>query len=192
LALINKADTVTGIQIGLINVSNSNQGLAIGLLSVVKDGYRALEFGYGDAIPIHINFKSGQRKLYNIINIGLLYSNNKPGLSLGYGLGTGFEFGSHFFFNTDLTASHVFEQNQFVDKLNLLTKLNMEIGVNIARKFIIYTGPSLNYMASKWTNPYTGDFLSEIQGVPQLIMTQSINGDTRNTLWIGYSIGIRI
>ncbi|HXK81106.1 MAG TPA: hypothetical protein PLO05_02975 [Bacteroidales bacterium] len=192
LSLINISDTVKGFQFGLINYSKHNAGAAVGLFTIIEDGYRALDISYASTVPLNISFKSGVKKLYNIIELGFLYKNSKPGIALGYGLGSGFGINKYLFFNTDITVNQIFEQNQFVNKLNLLVKLDTEIGVNIAKTCILFVGPSLNYLITKWQNPYTDEFLSDFTTNTKTTVFNEHNTNLYHHIWLGLNIGIRL
>jgi len=189
LALVNRCKKCHGVQVGLINVSEDNDGIAIGVLSVVKNGYRAVELSYSELNNVNFCFKSGLRKFYNIINTGISPQSGNWRMNLGYGIGSSVEFGKRWMGNCDLVINHVSEKNSFVKDLNLWLLLKPQIGVNIANTCVLFTGASLNLSISRFRNPYTNEFLTELS--PEYSIFSKEHNNTKYSMWVGYSIGIR-
>ncbi|HQL69264.1 MAG TPA: hypothetical protein PLA77_00405 [Bacteroidales bacterium] len=189
LGLINISDSCRGGQIGFINVSEVNSGFAAGFFTVVKNGYRSIEFSYNDLNNIVFCFKSGLPKFYNIINTGISPDRSDLRLFIGYGLGTSTSMGKKWMLNCDLTCSHVFEHNSFVKDLNLWLSLKPQIGLNLANSFILFAGTSLNLSASRWKNPYTNEFLTDMK--PDYAYYTSEGKPTQYSIWQGFTIGVR-
>lgn len=70
--LFNKAKNLKGVQVGVTNISDSViNGAGMGLLNFYKkEGCQEFEVLFADYQNISINFKSGAKRLYAIINAG--------------------------------------------------------------------------------------------------------------------------
>jgi hypothetical protein len=92
-ALFNHGKEVRGTQIGLINYADTLGGVPIGLISIVKKGYHKIELSADEVFYTNLAFRTGVKKFYSQLMAGL-----KPTQSIeptdtsvwtfGYGLGT--------------------------------------------------------------------------------------------------------
>lgn len=117
--------------------------MPIGFLSFVNKGYHKLELAADEIFPVNISFRTGIRNFYNIITAGIRPENTDTiTWSFGYGIGTAPKFSDKLFLNIDITANEVLKGN--ADKLNLVNKLYLGVDYQIAKKFSITAGASLN------------------------------------------------
>ncbi|WP_339900871.1 hypothetical protein [uncultured Cyclobacterium sp.] len=85
--LVNKAEHVSGVQLaGLINIAKSSD-YPIGLINLIENGRKSLAVGIDETGIGQITFRSGGRKLYGIVGLGMReLSERMYGLDLGFGL----------------------------------------------------------------------------------------------------------
>lgn len=101
--LLNKATTLKGLQYGLINIADSvGWGGGIGLINLYKkNGYKELELSFSDYQNIGLNFRSGTKNIYSILNVGYNFY-NKQLFSYGLGVGRLNSIGKSTFIKTEL------------------------------------------------------------------------------------------
>ena len=185
---INKAKSIKGLQISFINVSDTSSGYSIGFFNHVKKGYRAIEISSDEIFYGNLSYKTGNKKLYNIYNLGLQSVKNKI-WSVGFGFGSYFNLSNKFIMSVDLTANAVNENMFWQDHLNLLNKLAISLDYKLSPKLALFASPSYNVHVSSLKNAETNSFTTDIAFNPFLEKSTST---TQTQMWIGGKVGIRI
>ncbi len=145
-AAFNYGKNVRGTQIGIVNYADSLGGMPIGVISYVNHGYHRLELSADEVFYSNLAFRTGVRKFYNIILVGIQpnqLSVTNYNWTFGYGLGTARRISSGIHFNIDVTSQHV-SARDFTSSMSLLSKLHLGLDFKLARKFWIYGGVTLN------------------------------------------------
>jgi hypothetical protein len=190
--LINVARHVRGVQISLINVADSVGGVPIGLVSFVrKRGYHSLELAGEDAIDFNLNLRLGVRAFYNILHVGL--DNEGENWSLGYGIGTSIYLARRNYLQFELMSRHVNEGEPWTRKLNELSQFKMTYDFALGRNIRFAIGPSINVATSRRYDEETGAYGTQI---PRYVMFEhtSDNGffsPFNAKYWVGLHAGIR-
>ncbi len=73
-------------------MADSIDGLPIGFLSIVRDGYRKVEFSGVDAMNLNLGFKIGVRRFYNFLTFGAQFIGDKSVFHMDTGLVLSFIF----------------------------------------------------------------------------------------------------
>ena len=191
---VNYAHHVKGAQIGLLNIADSIDGVPIGLVSIVrKNGYRRLELWYGEALQANIAFKMGVPKFYNMLVFGTQFADTDFRWGVGYGVGTFFPITSAFSMNLDLFAMQIHEDNQrFFHNysLNLLNTLRLSFNLNLSERIVLFVAPTFNVMVSEYRQPDSGIIGSPV--APSWTnYDQTFNNQTNLTMWPGFHVGLR-
>jgi hypothetical protein len=205
--LFNYGHKIYGTQIGFINHADSLTGIPIGFMSFVRHGYHKLEISADEIFYANIAFRTGVRQFYNIILAGVKPDNQlfpDVAWTFGYGLGTAPRLiGKWLNLNLDLTCQQV-NVNGIPNSLSLLNKLHLGFDFQIARKFSIYAGATLNgYL----TNPsQSGNPLGSMPGFPGLnsqefpmfrgyqppiIYDENVSSDVNLKMWWGAKVALR-
>ncbi len=183
--ILNKTKTLNGLQFGLVNIADTiNAGFQVGLINIVKHGTYSLELSHNETFPIDINFKTGNPKLYSIINLAA--ENNS--LGFGYGLGSNFPLNKKFAFWSDISSTSIHDSKKLTAQG---LKLTMRHGLNydLFKHLSLRGGISENYfIPKKSAEKPTGEILitsnaNHIEGALQ-------NG--KNSFWSGWFLGIQI
>jgi hypothetical protein len=192
-ALFNYSRKVQGTQIGLINYADTLGGVPIGLLSIVKSGYHKIELSADEVFYTNLGFRSGVRKFHTMVMAGF-----KPQQSLdpadtsvwtfGYGLGTSPKLARWLYLDLDLSSQHV-NKGSFTDALSLLNKVYVGFDFQVAKKFSIATGVTFNgYLTS---NAYT-EYPTLFTGYqPKIVAERNFSNDTNLKMWWGAKIALR-
>ncbi len=189
-ALFNYAKYVKGGQISLINVADSVGGIPVGLISFVRKGYHKIELSAEEVLYANFTYKMGVRKFYNIFTAGIQPgSGPKPVWGVGYGFGT--QIGQKkVILNLDFKGTQIFEDVE-KQNFNASFRFTPQLGYQVARKFLIFLGPALNLHVSDLRDPDTNEFLTRI-APENLLLWENVPGqNTLFQLWIGGTAGFR-
>lgn len=192
-ALFNYGRKVHGTQIGLVNYADTLGGVPIGLLSIVKSGYHKIELSADEVFYTNLAFRTGVRKFHTMLMAGF-----KPQQSLdpadtsvwtfGYGLGTTPKLTRWCYLDLDISSQHV-NKGSFTDALSLLNKVYVGFDFQVAKKFSIATGVTFNgYLTS---NSYTEYPTLFTDYHPRIVAEKNFSNDTNLKMWWGAKIALR-
>lgn len=199
--LVNYAHNIHGGQIGLINYADSIRGVPLGLMSIVTKGYHKIEFSADEIFYVNAAFRTGVRQFYNIlqagmkpesfdgsVNPGSLNPDQQNIWTFGYGVGTAPQLTKWLYLNVDLTANQV-NKGSFTNSVSLLNKLYLGFDFQVARKFSITAGATLNGYLSDPS--YTENPTLFTDFTPSIIKTHSFTNGNELKMWWGGKVGIR-
>ncbi|HEU4472354.1 MAG TPA: hypothetical protein VFR58_14780 [Flavisolibacter sp.] len=181
--VINYTRHLKGVQVGLINISDTSEGLSIGLINIVLKGYHKLSFSADEIVNANVAFKTGSRKLYNILHAGMNFSDSNEVFTFGYGLGTELRMGRTLSLNPELSAQHLYLGSW--DFANILSKARLNLSVRLSRHVSLFAGPVMNVYYSNQDAFFKG-YRSVVP--PSGYKTYDF-GD-KVTGWIGWNAGI--
>lgn len=186
--IFNKAKNVKGMQIGLINVCDTLDGYALGLINWSKNGYKALGIGSNDVDHIRLELRSGRKKFYNFLSLGLRLTPDQRAWSYGGGIGTTLNFTSSLGTNLELSIQQMNEEGLGAGRLNLVHSFRPSLVYSPTPWFELSAGPGVSLgVANAFGN--AGEFLSNI---PQNPFWEYDSRNTRVSSWLGYQGAIRI
>ena len=199
--LVNYAHNIHGGQIGLINYADSIRGVPLGLMSIVSKGYHKIEFSADEVFYVNAAFRTGVRQFYNILQAGVkpesFDGSVNPGSpnpdqeniwAFGYGIGTAPKLTNWLYLNVDLTTSQV-NRGSFTNSISLLNKLYLGFDFQVARKFSITAGATLNGYLSDPT--YTDNPTLFTDFTPTIIKSHNFTNGNELKMWWGGKVGIR-
>jgi hypothetical protein len=142
--VINFANTMAGVQIGVINiVADGEKTLPVGLLPIVlRNGYYALELGVSALSPINASLKMGVKKLYT--SLGISYNSSANVFHIGGGLGSIIDISELFFFNLEINSRSIINRKGY-----FLQSVEPAFGLNITPKLSLIAGPLIEYEYKK-------------------------------------------
>ena len=192
-ALFNYGRKVHGTQIGLVNYADTLGGVPIGLLSIVKSGYHKIELSADEIFYTNLAFRTGVRKFHTMLMAGF-----KPQQSLdpadtsvwtfGYGLGITPKLNRWWYLDIDISSQHV-NKGSFTDALSLLNKVYVGFDFHVAKKFSIATGVTFNgYLTSNTYTEYPTLF-TDYQ--PKIVAERNFSNDTNLKMWWGAKVALR-
>ena len=140
--VINYAKKLKGVQIGLINIADTSAGYSIGLINIIIKGYHKLSFSFNEIQNFNAAFKTGNSKLYSILEAGLNASDSNKVYSFGYGLGSELSLNKRktLSINPELSCQYLYLGSW--DYLNLLNRLNLNLNVKLGKYISLFAGPS--------------------------------------------------
>lgn len=179
-----------GLQLGVFNYADSSAALPIGIFSFVRrNGYRRLEISTDELNYANVTFKSGVRRLYNIVTIGGNFGiADKPLYTFGYGLGTAIKLGRGWMTNLDLTANKIMEAtNRFDSSNGNFYRASLGLEKRIARRLALFGAASLTAMTAQ-----PGYLKIDKSTLYQPFANTTLNNGLDLTNWVGFQAGIRI
>lgn len=181
--VINYAKHLKGVQLGLINIADSSEGLGIGLINIVFSGYHKLSFYADEVVNANAAFKTGSRRLYNILQAGMNFSDSNEVFSFGYGLGTEIPLGKRFTINPELTAQHLYLGSW--DYANILSKARVNLNLKFGKYLTLFGGPVFNVYYSEQHTKFSG---YRLQVPPSGYHSYSLAPNVKG--WLGWNVGI--
>ncbi|ADY54000.1 hypothetical protein Pedsa_3467 [Pseudopedobacter saltans DSM 12145] len=110
--IINISKKLEGLQFGLVNIADSSSGVGIGVINIYKNGYKKLNVYVNETLSQQISFKSGDKKLYSIVEAGTNWKPNKDRIyNIGFGFGHDFILNTKTLLNTELQGTTFFNEN---------------------------------------------------------------------------------
>lgn len=187
--VVNIADTVNGLQLGLINIARHNTGGTIGLINIIGNGYHQLELAHSDLYLASIAWRSGTRRLFTTLGAG--YTAHKNGFpAWGYSAGIGTAFGSarRIHLTSELTAHQLMYRRHSM-RLNTAAALDLMLNIRIFRGVHLAAGPSINALGTALSHAAWTDYWG-----PKLdnrIFYDYTENDYRLALWSGWKFSMR-
>lgn len=199
--LFNVGRKVKGFQIGLINVADSVGGLPIGILNFIKHGYNKVELSSSESLFANFGLKLGVKGFYNIISLGARWDDleiqdggeqsNGTFMTwgLGYGLGTAITFSPRVLLNIEAISMHINEAEAWTKELNQLNQVKLLLDVRMGRKSSVFFGPVGNLMLSKLYDADTQKYGSLV--TPYAMYEETSAEGVNTKMWVGFTGGIR-
>jgi hypothetical protein len=186
-AFVNRADTLTGMQLGVFNYARSASGIPIGFLSIVKNGYHKLEISHDELMFGTVAFITGVPKFYNIFIGGINYK--KPTLrTIGYGAGSDLKLKEKWNVCFNLTTQQIVASDRRDLRSNVLNKFYVGAGFLISPKFRIDLGPTFNLFVS---DANAKNYLSTFDQLSTNYFYNHTTNHTNVKMWIGVKLSVK-
>jgi len=187
-SLVNIARKVNGVQIGLINIADEVNGAPIGLFSYVKSVGLHYQFFVDETGFGNTALRCGGNNVYSLLIAGLQAQTDMGAdnftWSLGYGLGVRYDLTGRWYINADITAQLLQHQDEWNDKLNVLTRYRAGGGFRVNGHFAIIGGLSANTLLSR---------VEDGSGIaPEWLSNAKKKGDTWHRMWPGIFLGVEL
>jgi hypothetical protein len=181
--IFNYAKKLKGVQIGLINVADTSDGYSIGLINIVLKGYHQLSVFANEVSPINLAFKTGNSKLYSILEAGIRTNTDNKLYSFGYGIGTTLHFTKNLSLHPELVSDYLYLGSW--NYSNYLNKLSLDLHWQLVKYISLTVGPSFAVYYSDQPQRVSGyHFHLPSNGYPGFSMSDKVNA------WVGWRVGI--
>jgi uncharacterized protein YjbI with pentapeptide repeats len=160
VGIINIAKNVTGAQIGIVNISDDINGAPIGLINIVKDGQIHIDVWSSepqhDGMPPNVNFgvKLGSKYIYSLLAVGSQFAPDPikwNSIFPIFGIGGHIPINS-FYINIDILSSLDTKVNESIvsniKNSDLINKLRLSAGWQFVDYLSVFAGASLNVSSS--------------------------------------------
>jgi hypothetical protein len=181
--VINYTKHLKGVQIGLINICDTSQGVGIGLINIVIKGYHKLSFYTDEVVNANAAFKTGNRKLYTILQAGMNFSDSNEVFTFGYGLGSELRLGKIISLNPEISAQQLYLGSW--DFPNILSKFRLNLNVKLGKYVTLFGGPVYNVYYTEQDVHFAG-YRQNIP--PSGYKTHTYNSNVKG--WLGWNAGV--
>ena len=189
-SLINFTRHNKGFQLAILNIADSVSGISIGLINIVRKGYNKLEIHANEVLPLSARVKFGTKKFYNIVGFGTqgFSANNVWGYTYGIGgaVGIGKKNNDLSF---DLTFTDLQDDDTWIDEFNINSRLSVIYSRSITKHLMVFGGPTWSQLIYDPDNLQQDSFLTEI---PPYTWYESTTGKRNVVGWIGFEFGVRL
>jgi len=154
--VVNYTKKLKGVQIGLINIADTSAGYSIGLINIIIKGYHKLSFSANEIQNFSAAFKTGNSKLYSILQAGLNASDSNKVYSFGYGLGSELSLNKKktLSINPELSSQYLYLGSW--DYFNLLNRFNLNLNVKLGKYISLFAGPSYSVYITDQNAGFSG------------------------------------
>lgn len=154
VGVFNYAKTLEGVQIGVVNVADSSSGYSIGVFSFIKKGKGSIYLYANDIAPVNVGWKTGNNKLYSIINVGSEIRSQHKMLTFGFGLGKQVKFNKGIAAALELSSNTVYVGDW--DKSENVSRLQTLLELRLGQSLSLSAGPSLSLLHEKQLESKSG------------------------------------
>jgi hypothetical protein len=183
--IFNYTKKLRGVQFGLINIADTSEGYSIGLINIVLKGYHKLSFSTDEVLNVNASFKTGNAKLYSILQAGLNSSSKEKVYAFGYGLGTELRLNKrrNLSLNPELISQYLYLGSW--NYTNILNKLQVNLNFKLGKYVSFFAGPSFNVYISDQATGISGyRFPIPPSGYKTMEFSNKVTG------WFGWNAGI--
>ena len=140
-------------------------------------------FSTDEVINVNAAFKTGNAKLYSILQAGLNVSDSSKAYTFGYGIGKEMRLGKTFSLNPELTAQHLYLGSW--DYANILSKARLNLNIRLGKYVSLFGGPVFNVYYSEQTT-FAKGYRNVIP--PASYHTYDFGSNVKG--WLGWNAGI--
>jgi hypothetical protein len=183
--IFNYTKKLRGLQFGLINIADTSEGYSIGLINIVLKGYHKLSFSTNEILNVNAAFKTGNAKLYSILQAGLNTGSSDKVYSFGYGLGSELSLNKkkNLTLNPELSSQYLYMGSW--NYTNILNKLQLNLNFKLGKYVSFFAGPSFNvYISDQQTQISGYRFPIPPSGYKIIDFSNKVKG------WFGWNAGI--
>jgi len=146
--VFNYSKKLRGVQIGLINIADTSAGYSIGLINIIIKGYHKLSFSSNEIVNVNAAFKTGNSRLYSILQAGVNAGNSNRIYSFGYGLGSEINLNKKktLSLNPELTSQYLYLGSW--DYTNILNRVQVNFNVKLGKYVSLFAGPAFSVYIS--------------------------------------------
>lgn len=185
--VLNYSKRLKGVQIGLINIADTSEGYSIGLINIILKGYHKLSFTTHELMDVNLAFKTGNSKLYSILEAAINSGTQEKIYSFGYGLGTEIPLNKKksFTFNPEWHSQYLYLGSW--EYTNVLNRLHLNLNVRLGKFVSLFAGPAVSVYFSDQKVGFKGyHFPGPPKNYKNFTITDNVTG------WFGWNVGINL
>ena len=183
--VFNYSKKLRGVQIGLINIADTSEGYSIGLINIIIKGYHKLSFSTNEIVNVNAAFKTGNSRLYSILQAGVNAGSSNRIYSFGYGLGSEINLNKMktLSLNPELTSQYLYLGSW--DYMNFLNRIHLNFNVKLGKYISLFAGPAFSvYISDQKTGLTDYRFPIPPSGYHVISFGNKVTG------WFGWTAGI--
>lgn len=175
--VLNKSKNFKGFQFGLINLADTLDGVGLGLFNIYKNGYKKLSVYTDELLNSYASFRSGNANLYTIWEVGANWKDKERFYMLNVGLGHDFLLGEKTLLSAEFV--HVMYVDGAMDALGNSTKFIAALEQKLNNKLGLVVGATYQL--------YERDLLATKE-LPVPSWASTINRNSKS--WLGGKLGL--
>lgn len=172
-----------GFQAAVINYADTSSGVSLGLITFVRRGLHKFKFSSDEIFHANMHILSGNDKLYNIYSLSFRFD-DEIFWGMEFGFGHKFNLTKFLKIDLELTFRGVNYKENWTSDFFLYNKVATNFEFDLKNDIAIYFGPSFNY--SNITKSTVFDYITELN-VPQKVKGEN---EPETIIWWGFSFGI--
>lgn len=186
--IYNYARKAQGVQIALVNVADTLDGVSIGVVNYVRTGYHKLSIYTSELMPLNVAFQSGAKHIYTVVSGGVDFAHHRAFYS-GFGMGYVFNLKHDMVLPVQLTNEiyHLGKdgvQQPEKDRKNAaLLRLEPSLQWQVSKKVGFFAGPSYSFCYRA---------LQGAEGYKSLPVSFATHYTDKTSGWFGFHAGICI
>jgi len=183
--VFNYSKKLRGVQIGLINIADTSAGYSIGLINIIIKGYHKLSFSTNEIVNVNAAFKTGNSRLYSILQAGVNTGSSNRIYSFGYGLGSEINLNKSktLSLNPELTSQYLYLGSW--DYTNILNRIHLNFNVKLGKYISLFAGPAFSvYISNQKSGLADYRFPIPSSGYDVISFSDQVTG------WFGWNAGI--
>jgi len=184
--VINYARDLKGMQWGLINIADSSDGFSFAPINIIRHGgLHELSFYADELSPLNLAFRSGTRRAYGIVYVGVNPREQRRVYYGGFGYGFQFPLTRSLALRTEFTIGELSPFNLHNFNGNGIGRFNLDMHWQVASNFAVSFGPSFNVLSPTTVNGV------RYQPLPHDYHT-ILMGEGHFTGWIGWHAAVNL
>ena len=187
-SLLNKTRKLNGLQLGIVNIADTiENGVQVGLFNFVKNGYRALEFTKDETYYCHFMYKTGGKKLYSILGVGI----GKDKVGVGYGVGFIQPIYKRLSVNIDAIYSPLLATNTSDTYQGSIMNFRLGLNYRLEKHLTLTGGLSFNHYDPDKDKERSGSAGKiSFTGNSSSMISQAFQNN-KKAMWFGWFFGVR-
>lgn len=182
--VFNYARSIRGVQLGIVNIADTMEGLGLGLINYYGNGYHTVAVAYDELGALNLAWVSGSKHWYSLLNFASRMGSSKA-FHIDYGLGNRALFSKSFSLQSELSLQTWYIGHWSYTPISL--RLQSALVYQATRHCAIFAGISYTTTESKRTTQASG-YIDWLQSPGQ---TYDKIGD-RVLGWKGFQLGLRL
>lgn len=184
--VINYARHLKGMQWGLINIADTSEGFSFAPVNIIRHGgLHELSFYADELSPVNLAFRSGTRRAYGIIYVGLNPGEQRRVYYGGFGYGFQFPLSHSLALRSEFTIGQLSPFNPHNFNGNIIGRFNLDLHWQAAGNFAVSFGLSFNLL-----NPAVAGGV-RYHPLPQDYATIPM-GEGHLAGWIGWHVAVNL
>lgn len=187
---VNLAQTLHGVQLGIVNISDSIAGgIPIGFFSYARNGYHAVDISADASQHIQISFSTGVPAFYNVFSAGMYINTANPIATVGYGVGTMKRINDKFDVAAELLSQSLITNTWYVDYSYSLHTASLQCVYGFTDKIKVFGGLQYNVFTAYGSPAEQSHLIDDILSYKPYTLNYSTHSVS---MYPGAKLGLRI
>lgn len=187
---VNLAQTLHGVQLGIVNISDSIAGgVPIGYFSYARNGYHAIDISADASQHIQVSFSTGVPVFYNVFSAGMYINTPTPIATVGYGVGTMKQINDKFDVAAELLSQSLITNTWYVDYSYSLHTASLQCVYGFTEKIKVFGGLQYNVFTTYGSPAEQSHLIDDILSYKPYTLNYSTHSVS---MYPGAKLGLRI